>query len=159
MPAARSFEGRATNTGVEYFEDLSVGDTREFGSYTFEEAEIVEFGERFDPQPFHTDPEAARESMFGGLVASGWHTAAATMRLLVEHVFADSAAMGAVGVDDLRWTDPVRPGDTVSVRTVVAEKADWKPGVGLVHSDTTVTADDGREVMTMTGLVLFERRE
>jgi len=141
-----------------YYEDLAVGDTDAFGAYEMAAEEITEFAERYDPQPFHTDREAAAASIFGGLVASGWHTASACMRLLVENLFSESRAMGAIGVDDLRWPTAVRPGDTLRVETEVLDKEPWRPGVGLVHSGAEVFNQDDETVMTMTGLVLFERR-
>jgi acyl dehydratase len=143
----------------EYFEDLTVGDTREFGSYEVTKAEILEFAEQYDPQPFHVDEEKAKESMFGGLIASGWHTGSMTMRMLVDNVMRESRASGAVGVDDLRWTQPVRPGDTLTVETKVLDKEPgYMPGLGLVRSGTTVYAD-GTQVMSFVGLVLYEMRE
>ncbi|WP_255151294.1 MaoC family dehydratase [Halorarius halobius] len=143
----------------EYFEDLEVGDSREFGSYEVTKEEVVEFAEQYDPQPFHVDEEKAEESLFGGLIASGWHTAAMTMRMLVENVMNDSKASGAVGVDELRWKQPVRPGDTLTAETEILEKEpNYMPGMGLVHSGTTVYAD-GTEVMSYVGLVLYEMRE
>lgn len=142
-----------------YYEDLTVGDREAFGHYEVTAEEITEFAERYDPQPFHTDPEAAAESIFGELVASGWHTASMCMRLLVENLFNESRAMGAIGVDDLRWPTAVRPGDTLRVETEVLEKEPWRPGIGLVHSGATVLNQDDDIVMRMTGLVLFERRD
>ena len=143
----------------DFYEDLEVGETREFGSEEVTEAEIVEFAERYDPQPFHVDREAAADSIFGGVVASGWHTAAMCMRLLVEHYLSGTKTIGAIGVDELRWPTAVRPGDTLRVRTEVGEKEPWRPGIGLVHSETTVFNDADETVMTMTGLVLLERRD
>jgi acyl dehydratase len=142
----------------EYFEDVEVGATREYGSYEVTEAEVVEFAEKYDPQPFHTDPEAAAESWFGGLVASGWHTSAMTMRLLVDGYLSESGAMGAIGVDELRWRNPVRPGDVLHIESEVVGKEDWQPGTGLVRSATDTVTDDGTTAMSMVGLVLFERR-
>ena len=141
----------------EYFEDLTVGATRSFGSYEVTREEIVEFARRYDPQPFHTDEAAARESMFGGLVASGWHTAAATMRLLVDNYLNESGALGSPGLESLRWRDPVRPGDELSVRTEIADKEPWDDDRGVAHVDVTTVAGD-RTVMTMTALVLYPRR-
>ncbi|UPM42070.1 MaoC family dehydratase [Halocatena salina] len=140
-----------------YYEDIEIGTTREFGSYTVEKEEIVSFAEQYDPQPFHVDESAAEESIFGELVASGWHTAAMTMRMLVDNSPDDSRAMGAVGVDELRWNEPVRPGDTLSVRTEVMDKEPWDDDLGLIRSRTTVFAGD-TEVMGMTGRVLYQRR-
>ncbi|RRJ28438.1 MaoC family dehydratase [Halocatena pleomorpha] len=140
-----------------YYEDIEIGTTQEFGSYTVEKEELVSFAEQYDPQPFHVDESAAEESLFGELVASGWHTAAMTMRMLVDNSSADSRAMGAVGVDELRWKEPVRPGDTLSVRTEVIDKEPWDDALGLISSRTTVFAGD-TEVMAMTGRVLYQRR-
>jgi acyl dehydratase len=142
-----------------YYEDLAVGDTEAFGSYEVTAEEITEFAGRYDPQPFHVDSEAAEASLFGGLIASGWHTGAICMRLLVDNQLNDSRAMGAIGVDDLRWPTAVRPGDTLRVETEVRDKEPWRPGIGLVHSGATVFNQGDETVMTMTGLVLFERRD
>jgi acyl dehydratase len=141
-----------------YFEDLAVGDTESLGTYTVTREEIVEFARQYDPQPFHADPEAAAESPFGGLVASGWHTAAMTMRLLVEGFLRKSAARGALGVDELRWFDPVRPGDTLTTRTEIVATEPWDDEHGKVdvHIETLV---DGSVVCSMTALVLFARRD
>jgi len=138
------------------FEAVEVGTTDAFGAYEVTAGEITAFAEQYDPQPFHTEPEAARESMFGGLVASGWHTAAVTMRLLVEHVFEESGALGAVGVDDLRWPTPVRPGDVLSVRTdVLGKESGYRPGVGLVRARVRTRNGNGDVVMSMVGRVLY----
>jgi len=140
-----------------YFEEIEVGETASFGEYVMEREEMVSFAEQFDPQPFHLDEAAAAESMFGGLVASGWHTASATMRMLVENYFADSRALGAAGVDDLRFPAPVRPGDELSVETVVQDKSAWDEARGLVESEVTTSIEDGTTVLTMVGKVLWER--
>ena len=142
-----------------YFEEIEVGDEQSFGSRNVTREEILEFAKRYDPQSFHIDEAAAGESMFGGLIASGWHTASMTMRLLVEHVFEGSAATGAVGVDELRWPNPVRPGDTLSVHTEVEATEDWNDRLGLVRSRTTTLNGDDEPVMSMVGLVLYERRD
>ena len=104
-----------------YLEDFEAGTVRELGSVRLSAAEIVEFAERYDPQPLHTDPEAAEGLAFGGLIASGWHTASACMRLVVDEVLADAASMGALGLDELRWPAPVRPGDEVAVTVEVLD--------------------------------------
>jgi acyl dehydratase len=142
----------------EHFEDIAVGETQTVGEREVTREEILEFAERYDPQPFHTDETAAAESMFGGLIASGWHTAAMTMELLVTNAFTDSAATGAIGVDELRWPNPVRPGDTLTVHTEVIDTEPWSETLGLVRSRTTTVAGE-EEVMSMVGLVLYERRE
>lgn len=141
---------------TDYFEDLEVGERAAFGEYEVRKDDVVEFGEQFDPQPFHVDEAAARESMFGGLVASGWHTASITMRLLVDNYLAESRALGAVGVDELRFRDPVRPGDVLHVETEIVEKEPWDDDRGLVHCQITTTNEDDT-VLTMVGLVLWER--
>jgi acyl dehydratase len=142
---------------MDRFEDLTVGDTDAFGTYEVTGEEIREFAERYDPQPFHTDPDAAAETPFGGLVASGWHTAAMTMRLLVDNRLSTIATRGAVGVDDLRWHQPVRPDQTLTVETEIVDKRDWDDDTGLVDVAVTTLADD-EPVMTMVGLVLVDRR-
>ncbi len=139
------------------FEDISVGETDSFGRYEVTAEEVVDFAERYDPQPFHTDPEAAAETSFGGLVASGWHTAAMTMRLLVENLLSEVATRGALGVDDLRWRVPVRPGQTLTVETEVLAKDDWDDGVGKLAVEVTTLADDD-VALSMVGLVLVDRR-
>ncbi|WP_299237456.1 MaoC family dehydratase [Natronomonas sp.] len=107
-----------------YFEDLDVGDQYEAGAYTIDADEIVSFAEQFDPQPFHTDPEAAADSMFGGLVASGLHTLSLSVRLFVTgfvNAGPELRNMGGLGMDDLQWHEPVRPGDTLRIEVEVVE--------------------------------------
>jgi acyl dehydratase len=120
----------------EYFEDYIVGTVHEFGSIVVEEAEVIDFARRFDPQPFHIDPAAAKQSVFGGLIASGWHTAAMMMGMIVEHYLAQSASLGSPGIDELRWLKPVRPGDTLTARVTVLEsrRSRSKPDRGIVYS-------------------------
>lgn len=142
-----------------YYEDVEVGDVREYGRYDVTRGEILEFAEQYDPQPIHVDEEAARASMFGGLVASGWHTASMTMRMLVENVLTDAAVAGALGVDDLRWPNPVRPGDCLRGRTEVLDKEPWQENLGLVRLETRVFDDEDAEVLSMVGNVLYEKRD
>ena len=104
---------------MRYFEDFSVGDVTELGPVSMSEAEIVEFAARFDPQPFHVDAAAAKASPFGGLIASGWHTTALFMGMFVRGVLLDSASLGSPGVEEIRWTAPVRPGDLLTARSTV----------------------------------------
>ncbi|MFW5911720.1 MAG: MaoC family dehydratase [Halolamina sp.] len=141
-----------------YFEDIAVGDTDEFGSYDVTEAEILEFAGKFDPQPFHTDPDAAAETIYGGLIASGWHTCAMTMRLLVDGHFDDSASMGARGVEELRFPRPVRPGDSLSVRTEVLEKSIDSEEHGSVRVRSETVTQDDELVLSMTSDVMYARR-
>lgn len=139
------------------YEAVTVGDTDAFGAYEVTREEILSFGRQYDPQPFHTDPEAASESMFGELVASGWHTAAMTMRLLVDNYLLESGAMGSPGLESLRWQQPVRPGDVLSVETEVADKETWDDHRGVVYTDTRTVNQDEETVQTMTAMVLFPR--
>ncbi|MCU4718486.1 MaoC family dehydratase [Halapricum hydrolyticum] len=141
-----------------YFEDLSVGDTETFGTYTVTREEIVEFARQYDPQPFHVDPEAAAQSPFGGLVASGWHTTAMTMRVLVDGFLARAATRGALGVDELRWYDPVRPGDTLSARSEVLATESWSDDYGKADVRVETRVEDD-VVCSMIGLILFAKRE
>ena len=143
---------------MEYFEDLTIGERDEFGTYDVTEDEITSFAEQYDPQAFHVDPEAAAASAFGGLVASGWHTASMTMRLLVENPLSEGATRGALGVDELRWRRPVRPGDELSVRTEIVDKEDWDDDHGLVSVQITTEAA-GEVALSMVALVLYERRD
>ena len=141
-----------------YYEDVEVGDTRSFGSQTVTEDEIVSFAERYDPQPLHLDPAAAAETMYGGLIASGWHTAALTMRMIVDGYFDDLATVGGRGVNELRWVRPVRPGDTLSVEIEVVDKTAGKPAWGTFHNRTVTHNGDGDPVMSMLALVMVARR-
>ena len=144
-----------------YFEDYIAGTAQEFGSIAVEEAEVIAFAQRFDPQPFHTDPVAAQQSPFGGLIASGWHTAALTMRLVVEHYLAKTASLGSPGIDELRWLKPVRPGDTLTVRVSVieAKRSRSKPDRGVVRSALEVLNQNREVVMTMKALNMMRCRE
>jgi len=143
---------------MDYFEELAVGDSDSFGDYEVTREEVRSFAGQYDPQPIHTDPDAAAESMFGGLVASGWHTAAMTMRLLVDHRLSGSGAMGALGVDSLRWPEPVRPGDRLSVRTEIREKEPVDDQRGRVGIEVTTTTQRDDTVLSMVPQVLWERR-
>lgn len=143
---------------MEYFEDLAVGDTAAFGAYEVSREEITTFAGQYDPQPMHTDPVAAEQSTFGGLIASGWHTAAMTMRLLVDHWLSSSGAMGALGVDSLRWPTPVRPGDRLSVRTEIVETEPIDDDRGRVATEVVTTNSDEESVLSMVGQILWRRR-
>jgi acyl dehydratase len=143
-----------------YFEDYVAGDTHEFGSVTLSEDEIVAFGRRYDPQPFHTDLEAARRTQFGGLIASGWQTAGLMMRLVVDHYLSHVASLASPGIDELRWTKPVRPGDTLSVRATVLETrpSTSKPDRGLVRTLFQVLNQHGEVVMSVKALNILKLR-
>ena len=144
-----------------YFDDLDVGETRSFGSYTVTESEILQFAEQYDPQWFHTDPDRAEsESIYGGLIASGWHTAAMTMRMIVDHHLEDAMALGALGVDNLRWPNPVFPGETLALETEVVETrvSESRSDRGIVKTDSTTVNQSGEPKMSMTSIVLYARR-
>lgn len=147
-------------TPTRWFEDFVPGMVTEFGTYELSEAEIIDFARRYDPQPFHTDPEAARESNFGGLIASGWNTSAVMMRMLVDHYVPANASLGSPGIDELRWTQPVRPGDVLRVRVTVQEatRSRSKPDRGVVRSLNEVLNQRGEVVMTMRGMVMLRAR-
>ncbi len=155
-----STETFATPIEQRYFEDYIPGGVYEFGSISVEEAEIISFSKRFDPQPFHTDPEAAEKSMYAGLIASGWHTAALMMRLVVDHYLSHVASLGSPGVDELRWLQPVRPGDTLSLRVTVTEarRSRSKPDRGILHSYCETLNQHGQVVMTMKAINLLACR-
>ena len=142
------------------WEDFRVGDSSEMGRHTFTEDEILRFGREFDPQPFHADPAAAGESAFGGLIASGWHTCAVGMRLMVQSYLGRTRSLGSPGIDSIRWLEPVRPGDTlVYRRTVVESRASaTRKGVGLVKHRWEALNQHGALVLTMEGWGLFGRK-
>jgi acyl dehydratase len=145
---------------VRYFEDFTPGQVIELGSRTISKESIVAFAREFDPQPFHVDEEAAQRSIYGGLLASGWHSAALLMRLLYDGLLKDAASLGSPGVDELRWLRPVRPGDTLSVRMTVLESipSRSKPDRGLIRSLTEMRNQHGEVVLTVRGLSLLGRR-
>ncbi|WP_408958504.1 MaoC family dehydratase [Natrinema sp. 74] len=146
---------------MRYYEDIEIGDTNEFGEYHVTKEEIIDFAEMYDPQPFHVDEDAAEDSAFGELVASGWHTAAMCMRLLVDGPIQDQASMGARGVDELRWKQPVKPGDTLSIRTEVIDKrvSESDPQRGYVDSRLEGITQDGDVVVSWISLGMVARRE
>ena len=132
------------------------GSVRTSGTVLVTEEEIIEFAKRYDPQVFHTDPVAARDSIYGGLVASGWHTAAMAMRLIVENYLSGVASVGSPGVDEVRWLKPVRPGDRLSVRVTVLEarRSESKPDRGIVRSLVEVLNQDMAVVMSFKGVTM-----
>jgi acyl dehydratase len=143
-----------------FWEDFTVGESAEMGRHTFSEEEILEFGRRYDPQPFHCDPAAARASSFGGLIASGWQTCAIGMRLMVESYLRSSNSLGSPGVDSVRWLKPVRPGDTLTyTRTVLETRASSsRPGIGLVKQRWEAVNQNAELVLTMEGWGMFGTR-
>jgi acyl dehydratase len=144
-----------------YFEDYVPGTVGVYGRIAMTEAEIVEFARRYDPQSIHTDPEAAARGPFEGLIASGWHTIACVMRVLVEHYLSHVAAIVSPGIDELRWKAPVRPGDVLRVRITVEEASPsrTKPDRGLVRTFIEAVNDRDEVVLTMRAMNIFRRRE
>ena len=133
------------------FEDFEVGQVFEFGPRTVTEEEILEFARDFDPQSFHVDVAAAEESAFGGLIASGWHSAALFMRMYVDTVLNNCATMGSPGVEELRWLVPVRPGDSLRGRVTVLKRSpsSVRPDRGTLHMRGEMLNQDDEVVMTI----------
>ena len=150
MPAAPQY----------YFEDFPPGLVIETPAVTFSAGEIIEFASRYDPQVFHTDPDRARQSAFGGLIASGWHTASIAMRLICDTYLLKAASIGSPGVKDLRWLKPVRPGDAMRIRMTVEESrpSSSKPDRGAVTHRWEGFNQHGEKVLEMHGVGLFFRR-
>lgn len=146
--------------GLLHFEDFKAGEVFEVGEKKLSKEEIVGFAREYDPQPFHTDEEAAKDSPFGGLIASGWHTAAVFMRLYADSVLHRAASLGSPGLEELRWLKPVRPGDTISGSITVLDAAPsaTNPSRGTVHLFFEATNERGETVMTMKARGLFARR-
>jgi acyl dehydratase len=143
-----------------YFEDYVEGDVHRFGSVLVDADEIVAFAKRYDPQSFHTDPEAAKQTQFGGLIASGWHTCGLMMRLYTEHYLTHVASLASPGIDELRWLKPVRPGDRLSVQVTVLKAAPSKskPDRGAVTSFIEVFNQADEAVMSMKVVNIIARR-
>lgn len=142
------------------FEDYPVGSVALYGPIHVDEAEVIDFGQRFDPQDFHTDPVKAAKSQFGGVIASGWHTGSMMMRVLVDRYLSRTAGMGSPGMDELRWTAPVRPGDRLWVKVAVVEarRSESKPDRGLVRILIEVLNDKGVIVMSVKAMTLVRSR-
>jgi acyl dehydratase len=143
-----------------WFEDYVVGRTAEHGSIRVDENELVEFGRRFDPQPFHVDRESAAAGPYGGLIASGWHTCALMMRLLAQEYLSPVSSLGSPGVDELRWIRPVRPGDELFLRTTVTEArlSRSKPDRGLVRTQVELVDSSGDVVLRLLAMNLIRSR-
>jgi acyl dehydratase len=143
-----------------YWEDLQPGSVRELGTTSVNAEEIKEFAGRYDPQPFHLDEEAGRQSMFGGLCASGWQTCALVMRLTVDNLLKDSASLGSPGLESLKWLKPVFPGDQLALRHTILEARPLRkrPAVGMVRSRWELFNQKGDKVLEMDGYGFFGRR-
>jgi acyl dehydratase len=144
----------------QYLEDFAVGQVYRSGRLRVEKEQIIAFAAQFDPQPYHLDEEAARKSAFGGLVASGWHTAALTMRLIADGEFRPAGGVLGVGFDDLSWPHPVRSGDELHAESEVVDVRPSKsrPDRGLIRVRTTTINQNGETVQIFTGNLLVPRR-
>ena len=164
MPRVSSATGFSDDRNLEmtkyYWEDFKVGDRAPMGERTVDRDEVIAFATAYDPQPFHIDENAARRSMFDGLIASGWHTVAMVMRMMVDSYLNESASLGSPGVDNVRWLKPVRPGDRIRAQREVMETRASKsrPDMGLVRTRWEVFNQNDELVMTMEGLGMFTRR-
>ena len=143
-----------------YFEDFHVGDVIPVGSVSVSEPEIIAFGRQYDPQPMHIDSDAATFTIYGGLIASGWHTVALFMRMLVESLVAKTSSLGSPGVEELRWPAPVRPGDTLTGQMEILETrvSNSRPTMGIVRWRGEMRNQQGQLVMSLLGTNFFGRR-
>ena len=153
----------------EYFEDFEVGATQKFGEYRVTREEILEFAARYDPQPFHLSDEAAAKTLFGSLCASGWHTCAMLMSMIVENMQSGNpggsprgnpAALGSPGIDEIRWTKPVYPGDTLRVESTILDKkpSRSRPEIGTIYMQNKVYNQNDELVMSNKPMVMYRRR-
>jgi acyl dehydratase len=150
-----------TKTSIKYYwEDMPVGSTRDLGSITPTAEEIVAFATQFDPQPFHLDEEAAKQSVFGGLCASGWHTCSMAMRLMVTNFLLESSSQGSPGLENIKWLKPVYPGDTLRLQHTMVESRPMtkRPDVGLTRTVWEMFNQHGEQVLHMDGYGMFRRR-
>ena len=143
-----------------WFEDYVPGAVHDLGSVTVDEQEVIAFARQFDPQSFHLDKERAEKSAFGGLIASGWHTASMAMRLICDHYLSEVSSEGSPGIDELRWLRPVRPGDQLSVRVTIldARLSRSRPERGIVRSQIETLNQDEEVVMHLTSTIFIRRR-
>ena len=143
-----------------YFEDYTPGQVYEFRAITVSEAEIIEFARKFDPQYFHLDPEKAKASRFGGIIASGWHTICLTMRLFVDHYLSHVASLASPGTDEIRWPNPMRPADTLRIRVAILEPrpSRSKPDRGIVRASVETINQRDELVLSMIAVSFIGRR-
>ena len=143
-----------------YFDDFVPGQEIELGQRSVTEDEIIAFATQFDPQPFHVDKEAAAKSIYGGVIASGWHTCAMMMRIVLDGMGCEEASMGSPGLDGVRWLLPVRAGDTLSLRHVTKQvkASSSKPDRGVVWTSWEARNQHGETVCTIEGMAMFKRR-
>ena len=145
---------------IRWFEDYEPGATHHIGSTQVDEDEVVAFAKRYDPQSMHTDKEAAEKGHFGGLIASGWHTAGMMMAIYAKQYLSEETSLASPGMEHLRWSTPVRPGDTLSVKVTVlsARRSSSKPDRGVIISDIEVSNQHGETVMSMRPTNLIKCR-
>ena len=143
-----------------YFEDYTPGRVFTSGAIAVSEAEIIDFARHYDPQAMHTDPAAAKNGRFGGLIASGWHTAALMMQLFATNFLSPASSVASPGIDELRWLQPVRPGDSLRLRVTVIEarRSRSRPKEGIVRSLIEVLNQDGAVVMSLKPISLIACR-
>jgi len=143
-----------------YFEDFYVGQEIDLGERTVSEDEIIAFARAFDPQPFHVDRAAAGASIYGGVIASGWHTCSMMMRMVVDGLMCSASSMGSPGLDGVRWLKPLRAGDTLKVRylTTAVKASNSKPDRGVVWSKWVARNQHGEDICTIEGMGMFGRR-
>lgn len=158
---SRAFDTFMAPPECRFFEDYPAGYVYEFGTITVTEREIVEFAQRFDPQSFHVDSAKAATSQFGGIIASGWHIASLTMRLYADHYLSHVASLGSPGIDELRWPNPLRPGDTLKMRVTTLETrvSRSKPDRGIVRARVETINQNGQVVLSMTAVSILGRRQ
>jgi acyl dehydratase len=144
-----------------YWEDFQIGQIREFGSKTVSKDEIVEFAEKFDPQRFHVNPTEAEETIFKGIIASGWHTCSLMMKMMCDEYVLRSSSLGSPGLENIKWLKPVRPGDTLRMRTTVLDSRSMesKPHIGLIHTLWECLNQKNEIVTTMDGWGMFLKRD
>lgn len=144
-----------------YLEDLSEGQIRDLGSTTARKEEMLAFAHRYDPQPIHTDEAAAADSIYGELIGSGWYTAGLCMRLLVDEFLEDAASMGSPGLEELRWTAPVRPGDTIHAENEIlsTRRSESRKDRGYARNEVRGYNGDGELVITWTAENIFLSRD
>ena len=144
-----------------YFEDFHVGQRASFGRYEVTREEVLDFARRYDPQPFHLDDDAAALTHFGKLAASGWHTTAMTMAMIVANMGADDGSLGAAGIDELRWLKPVHPGDVLRCESEVLEATPSRsrPDMGIVRYAMTVLNQRDEPVLRFVPIAMYRRRE
>lgn len=149
-----------TPLGDRFLDDYTEGARYRFGEESVDAAEIMEFARRYDPQSIHTDPEAAARGPFGGLIASGWQTAALMMRLFADNYLTSVASLASPGIDELRWVRPLRPGDrlTLVCETTGVRASRSKPDRGVLTTDVTLVNQEGDPVLTATALNMVARR-